>query len=135
MYKCPQFSKLQKFKMNIKTYRSETFEAEIIMGLRRGYGGNPINHRSDIEAICLVFTHDFKSFVSITEKTFIYNGQIEPALGIKTISYPKFPKSVNKIKREYLILARRLMKLTGQHEIGVIFTDETIILENQGFVV
>jgi hypothetical protein len=119
--------------MNIKHYKSITFEAEIFIGLRRGYGDNKLNRKSDIERLCMDFTDKYNSFVSISEKTFIYNGQIEPALGIKVILYPKFQKEIAEIKKQCLGFARNLLEKTAQHEIGVIFTDETIVLENLDF--
>lgn len=65
--------------------------------------------------------------VSIT--TIVLNNQKEPHLKIDFINYPKFSLDEGIFKDEVLVIGKELMKQFEQNRILIIYTDETVMLE------
>lgn len=121
--------------MEIKETKIKTFQASIFIGLEYGYTQKQINENLVIESLSelqkqLSAEKNIFLSASISKTVIVLNNQKEPHLKINFINYPKFPLDENIFKDEVLIIGKELMKQFEQNRILIIYTDETVMLEN-----
>lgn len=108
---------------------SKTYTANVYVGLRGGY--TDFYHTSaDAATVIKEFCIERQTGVTVTPTHFYYVNGDEPGLIIGFISYPRFPKSNDKIKLDALELARRLKVKLHQERVSIVLPDETIMLED-----
>ena len=120
--------------MKIKETKIKTFQASIFIGLEYGYTQKQINENLVIESLSelqkqLSAEKNIFLSASVSKTNIVLNDQNEQHLKIDFINYPKFPLDKNIFKDEVLIIGKELMKQFKQNRILIIYTDETIMLE------
>ena len=120
--------------MKIKETKIKTFQASIFIGLEYGYTQKQIDENLVIESLSelqkqLSKEKDIYLSASVSKTVIVLNNQKEPHLKIDFINYPKFPLDENIFKDEVLIIGKELMKQFKQNRILIIYTDETVMLE------
>ena len=120
--------------MKIKETKIKTFQASIFIGLEYGYTQKQIDENLVIESLSelqkqLSAEKNIFLSASISKTVIVLNNQKEPHLKINFINYPKFPLDENIFKDEVLIIGKELMKQFKQNRILIIYTDETVMLE------
>ena len=120
--------------MKIKETKIKTFQASIFIGLEYGYTQKQINENLVIESLSelqkqLSAEKNIFLSASVSKTVIVLNNQKEPHLKIDFINYPKFPLDENIFKDEVLIIGKELMKQFKQNRILIIYTDETVMLE------
>ena len=120
--------------MKIKETKIKTFQASIFVGLEYGYSQKLIKENSVIESLSELQKQLSKNknvfmSASVSNTTIILNNQKEPHLKIDFINYPKFPLSEEIFKDEVLHFGKELMKQFEQNRILIIYTDQTVMLE------
>ena len=120
--------------MKIKETKIKTFQASIYIGLEYGYTQKQIDENLVIESLSelqkqLSAEKNIFLSASISKTVIVLNNQKEPHLKINFINYPKFPLDENIFKDEVLIIGKELMKQFEQNRILIIYTDETVMLE------
>lgn len=107
-----------------------TFTASIYIGTRHGYSNNEYTKIEDIHKWLENYCNKVKLGLTLTPTEFIYVGGYEPGVIVGLINYPRFPKPNGTIKKYSLEIAEGLMELCKQERVSVVFSDETIMLEN-----
>ena len=120
--------------MEIKETKIKTFQASIFIGLEYGYTQKQINENLVIESLSelqkqLSAEKNIFLSASVSKTNIVLNDQNEPHLKIDFINYPKFPLSEEIFKDEVLHFGKELMKQFEQNRILIIYTDETVMLE------
>ena len=120
--------------MKIKVTKIKTFQASIFIGLEYGYTQKQIDENLVIESLSelqkqLSAEKNIFLSASVSKTVIVLNNQKEPHLKINFINYPKFPLDENIFKDEVLIIGKELMKQFEQNRILIIYTDETVMLE------
>lgn len=120
--------------MEIKETKIKTFQASIFIGLEFGYTQKQIDENLVIESLSelqkqLSAEKNIFLSASVSKTVIVLNNQKEPHLKIDFINYPKFPLDENIFKDEVLIIGKELMKQFKQNRILIIYTDETVMLE------
>ena len=120
--------------MEIKETKIKTFQASIFIGLEFGYTQKQIDENLVIESLSelqkqLSAEKNIFLSASVSKTVIVLNNQKEPHLKIDFINYPKFPLDENIFKDEVLIIGKELMKQFEQNRILIIYTDETVMLE------
>ena len=120
--------------MEIKETKIKTFQASIFIGLEYGYTQKQIDENLVIESLSelqkqLSAEKNIFLSASVSKTVIVLNNQKEPHLKIDFINYPKFPLDENIFKDEVLIIGKELMKQFEQNRILIIYTDETVMLE------
>ena len=120
--------------MKIKEIKIKTFQASIFIGLEIGYTQKKINENLVIESLSelqkqLSKEKEIYLSASISKTVIVLNNQKEKHLKINFINYPKFPLSEEIFKDEVLIIGKELMKQFEQNRILIIYTDQTVMLE------
>jgi hypothetical protein len=73
--------------------------------------------------------------VTVTPTDFIFTGGSETGAIVGLINYPRFPSTLEEIKKKALLLAKELMSSCFQRSCAVLCTDETIYLQNPNIVI
>ena len=120
--------------MEIKETKIKTFQASIFIGLEYGYTQKQINENLVIESLSelqkqLSAEKNIFLSASVSKTNIVLNDQNEQHLKIDFINYPKFPLSEEIFKDEVLHFGKELMKQFEQNRILIIYTDETVMLE------
>ena len=120
--------------MKIKETKIKTFQASIFIGLEIGYTQKQIDKNLVIESLSklqkqLSKEKDIYLSASLSKTVIVLNNQKEQHLKIDFINYPKFPLSEEIFKDEVLHFGKELMKQFEQNRILIIYTDQTVMLE------
>ncbi len=112
-----------------------TFTATFSIGLQKGYTQTLYTKEEVITALQeyqnkLIKDKEVYLSVRLTACDIVLSGQIEPHLTFDFINYPKFELPVKILKEAVIKLAKSLMKTFNQNRIVVVFSDETIMIEN-----
>lgn len=113
---------------------SKTFTAHITIGLFRGYSEKSIS-MVEFKYTLLKAQQDIKSQYKIELSTkltpcgIFFLGQEEPSMEMQFIQYPKFPQEESELKRAIVALTEMMMIELEQNRVVIVFTDETIMLE------
>lgn len=112
----------------------KTFTAQVTMGLKKRY-------TTEIMPIDVFKQELLKSQKIILEKynielstkikpcEIIFLGQDEPPMELEFIQYPKFPQEESELKNAIVELTKMMMMELEQNRVVIVFTDETIMLE------
>lgn len=116
----------------METTKIKTFQATIYCGFRPGYGEllkYEEDYMEDAKNICRDYCNDIGLGLTIKPIEFIYKEGEEPGVEVGLINYPRFPKSEIDIKKLTILLATKLKEHFQQIRVSIVFTDETIMLE------
>ncbi len=106
----------------------ETLTAKIYLGLREGYKGK-VHTLEEVKDFLQTYTDRVGLCVTVTPTTFVYtNGREEGAI-IGLISYPRFPKTKQKLEQQAEEIARLCKERYNQKRVSVEYRDRTIMLE------
>ena len=120
--------------MKIRETSIKTFQASIFIGLENGYTQKRIFEDEVFQTVRrfqLVNSEERNIFLSasISDCNIVLNNQNEPHFKIDFINYPKFPLEESVMKESVISLSKELMIKHNQNRMVVVFTDETIMLE------
>ncbi len=107
----------------------DTFTATIYVGFKEEYGG-PTHTLDEARHICERYVDDLGLCVTLTPTEYIYTNGSEPGCIIGLINYPRFPDTKGAIKTKATGLARKFLKEFNQFRVTIVFTDETVMLED-----
>lgn len=112
----------------------KTFTASTTIGLNRGYEQSTISI-IEFKAVLLKaqqkIVNEYKIGLSakISSCEILFLGQEEPSVELEFIQYPKFIQEESILKKAIIRLIEMMMYELEQNHVVVIFTDETIMLE------
>lgn len=115
--------------------RLETCTATVSLGLEDGYTQKSILVDDYIRAI-QSYQHDLIGAkgiylsASVCETRIVLDGQNEPHIGLEFLNYPRFPLSKDLFKAEVIAMVEYLMGAFQQNRTVIVFTDETIMLQD-----
>jgi len=112
----------------------KTFTAQITIGLIRGYSNIKISIPEFKESLLLAQQEIQKQYnIALSAKLALceifFLGQDEPSVELQFIQYPKFPQEIAALKKAIAKLTEILMIELEQNRIVIVFSDETIMLE------
>lgn len=118
--------------MNIINYK--TFTGIATIGLVRGYSQISISITELKKVLAsaqqkIYQLHDIGLSVKLSTAEIIFLGQEEPSVDLQIIQYPKLPQTEETLKKVFLEFIEILMLELGQNRVVIIFTDETIMIE------
>lgn len=114
--------------------KCKTFTAKLTIGLNKGYLNELISIEEFKEAL-LEAQQKIKSNFNIALSAklipceILFLGMEEPSIELQFIQYPKFPVEEPELKKAILELTKLLMIKLEQNRVVIVFTDETIMLE------
>lgn len=119
----------------MKLSKLKSFQGSIFLGLHYGYTNSLIDKKLVIETLNqfqsnLIKEENIFLSASVSECAIVLNQQNEPHFKIEFMNYPKFPLEASKLKELILNLAKLFMIEFKQNRIVVVFSDETIMLED-----
>lgn len=111
-----------------------TFTAQVTLGLFKGYSNEliPLAHvKKELIKAQTSIKEDFNIVLSakLRHCEILCLGQDEPSIELEFIQYPKFQTEVESLKKAILALTKILMKPLEQNRIVIVFSDETVMLE------
>lgn len=113
---------------------SKTFTAQVTIGLFRGYSKKSISI-PEFKNVLLKAQQSIKKQLNIELSTkltpcdIFFLGQEEPSMEMQFIQYPKFPQDESALKKAIVELTDMMMVELEQNRVVIVFTDETIMLE------
>jgi hypothetical protein len=116
------------------TTATKTFTAQVTIGLKKHYSAEliPLKHFKEtllkVQKMVLE-THQVALSTKIRHCEILFLGQDEPAIELEFIQYPKFPQEESVLKNAIIELTKRMMLELEQNRVVIVFTDETIMLE------
>ena len=81
--------------------------------------------------VCQEYCNEDGLCVTVDKTLFIYTDGFESGVKVGFINYPRFPQDEVTIKKRAIELAEKLMIKFEQYRVSVVFTDETIMLDNK----
>ena len=109
---------------------TDSFTAEIFVGFREGYSNKIIHSMEEAQEICQTYCNDIGLCVSIKPVFYVYTNGQEQGCSITLINYPRFPSTIEDIKEKAIALAEIFLQEFNQLRISIVFSDETVMLEN-----
>ena len=118
--------------MNI--IKNKTFNANAVLGLVRGYSKKSISISEFKKVLVSTQQKIYQQYavglsVKLSTTEIIFLGQEEPSVDLQIIQYPKFPQTEETFKKVFLEFIEILMLELEQNRVVIVFTDETIMLE------
>ena len=118
--------------MNI--IKNKTFTANAVLGLVLGYSQKSISISEFKKVLVsaqqkIYQQHAIGLSVKLSTAEIIFLGQEEPSIDLQIIQYPKFPQTEETLKKVFLEFIEILMLELQQNRVVIVFTDETIMLE------
>lgn len=118
----------------MKTIQCKTFTASVTIGLFRGYSKKSISQPEFKKALLKAqqtIKADYKIELSVklTPCEILFLGQEEPSMELQFIQYPKFPHEESALKKAIVALIKQMMTELEQNRVVIVFSDETIMLE------
>lgn len=123
--------------MNVKTIK--TYSANLTLGLNAGYTDRKYSI-DEVKAVLLEAqekTRDEENIMlsaKVNACDVAFLGQDEPSAEIQFIQYPKFPVEEDALKNAIIKLAEYMMDKLGQNRAVIVFTDETVMLEQDEMI-
>ena len=120
---------------NTTTNKScKTFSAQVTIGLNKNYTTEiiPINRfKEELIKTQKSILEKYKVELStkIRQCEIIFLGQEEPSIELEFIQYPKFPQEEKVLKKAISELTKIMMIALEQNRVVMVFSDETIMLE------
>jgi len=123
--------------MNLLSFK--TFTAQMTIGLFRGYSNKSISIPEFKNALLkaqenIKALYKIELSAKITRCEILFLGQEEPSVDLQFIQYPKFPQEESALKKAIVDLTEQLMKELEQNRVVIVFSDETIMLEQSGAI-
>jgi len=122
--------------MNITTTTKscKTFSAQVTIGLKKNYTTEiiPINRfKEELVKTLKTILEKYKVELStkIRQCEIIFLGQEEPSIELEFIQYPKFPQEEKVLKKAISELTKMMMIKLEQNRVVMVFSEETIMLE------
>ena len=123
----------------MKIIKNKTFTANAVIGLVRGYSQKKI---SIVEFKKVLLSaqqkireqHEIGLSIKLSSTEIIFLGQEEPSIDLQIIQYPKFPQTEEMLKKVFLELIEILMLELEQNRVVIVFTEETIMLEQSDII-
>lgn len=118
--------------MNYKTCK--TFTAQATFGLYKGYS-NELLYQKVLKEKLLIAQRAVKEKHGVLLSTkirtceIVFLGQVEPAVELEFIQYPKFQQAEELLKKAIVSLTEMLLITLEQNRVVIVFSDETIMLE------
>jgi len=114
--------------------RTKSFQATITIGLELGYtkevyGKNFLIKELQVYQKRRIDEAGIYLSASVSECSIVLSGQNEPHVRLEFINYPKFPLEVEVFKKEIIDLGTYLLNKMQQNRTVIIFSDETVMLE------
>lgn len=112
----------------------KTFTAQVTIGLYKGYSKELISPKV-VKSELLKAQKDIKEkhgiFLSTKIRTceIVFLGQEEPVIELEFIQYPKLLQEEALLKKAIVSLTEMLLLKLEQNRIVIVFTDETVMLE------
>lgn len=118
--------------MNI--VKIKTFTANATIGLIQEYSKNRIPLTKFKEALLNAQQNIYQHYtiglsVKVSTSEILFLGQAEPSIDLQFIQYPKFPQEEALLKNAIVKCIEILMLQLQQNRVVIVFTDETIMLE------
>lgn len=112
----------------------KTFIAQITIGLHKDYSKERFSllkfkKALDFAQRKIKSEYNIALSVKVTLCEIVFLGQEEPSVNLQFIQYPKFPQEVSVLKKAIVKLTELLMMKMKQNRVVIVFTDETIMLE------
>ncbi len=118
--------------MNISSIK--TYTAKLTIGFYKGYS-RELTSIEVFKEVLLEAQQKIKTGFNIalsaklTPCEILFLGQEEPSMELQFIQYPKFPVEESKLKKAIIELTKILMIKLEQNRVVIVFTDETVMLE------
>jgi hypothetical protein len=118
----------------MRTTICKTFTAKLTIGLNKGYSNELISIEEFKEALLeaqqkIKSVYEIVLSAKLTPCEILFLGQEEPSMELQFIQYPKFPQEESVLKKAIIELTKLLMITLEQNRVVIVFTDETIMLE------
>ena len=118
----------------MNSIKNKTFTGTATIGLVRGYTQTSI---SIIEFKTVLLKSQQKIYnqygiglsVKLIHSEILFLGQEEPSIDLQIIQYPKLTQTEETLKKCFITLIELMMQELEQNRVVVLFTDETIMLE------
>lgn len=112
----------------------KTFTAKLTIGLFMGYSKKRIPVPEFKKALLkaqenIKVQYKIELSAKLTRCEILFLGQQEPSMDLQFIQYPKFPQEVAALKKAIVLLTEMMMLELEQNRVVIVFTDETIMLE------
>jgi hypothetical protein len=123
--------------MNSVTYK--TFTAQITIGLFWGYSKKTISELEFKRALLkgqeqIKTQYKIELSAKLSRCKILFLGQEEPSMELQFIQYPKFPHEESELKKALITLTKLVMIELKQNRVVIVFTDETIMLEQSDII-
>lgn len=118
--------------MNISSIK--TYRAKVTIGLFKGYSRELISSEEFRYALLeaqqkIKSEYDIALSAKLIPCEILFLGQEEPSIELQFIQYPKFPVEEAELKKAIIALTEFVMIKLEQNRVVIVFTDETIMLE------
>jgi hypothetical protein len=118
----------------MNSIKNKTFTGSASIGLVRGYSQISISISEFKAALLKAQKQIYEQYeiglsVKLTHSEILFLGQEEPSIDVQIIQYPKFPQTEEKLKIVFIALIEMMMLELEQNRVVIVFTDETIMLE------
>lgn len=112
----------------------KTFTARVTIGLKKRYTTDIISiavFKETLLKFQKIILEKYKVELSTTIRQceIFFLGQDEPSVELEFIQYPKFPQKESVLKNAIIELTKLMMLELEQNRVVIVFTDETIMLE------
>jgi len=116
-----------------------TFTAKATIGLARGYSKKRISVSEFKKALLqaqerIKVQQQIALSAQLTRCEILFLGQEEPAMELQFIQYPKFPQQEAALKEAITALVQLMMLALEQNRVVIVFTDETLMLEQSAAI-
>lgn len=119
---------------SINNKSCKTFTAQVTIGLQKQYSTEiiPLNIFKEKllktqQTILEKYNVELSTKIRLCEIIFL--GQDEPSVELEFIQYPKFPQEESTLKKAIVLLTEMMMLELDQNRVVIVFSDETIMLE------
>lgn len=117
----------------------KTFTANATIGLIQGYSKTSIHITKFKEALLFAQQNIYQHYtirlsVKVSTSEILFLGQAEPSIDLQFIQYPKFPQDEVLLKNAIVKCVEILMLQLQQNRVVIVFTDETIMLEQSDII-
>jgi hypothetical protein len=117
----------------------KTFRAKVTIGLFRGYSDETISVPEFKKALLkaqqnIKERYNIELSVKLSPCEILFLGQEEPSVELQFIQYPKFPHEESLLKKAIVKFTELIMIELEQNRVVIVFTDETIMLEQSNAI-
>jgi hypothetical protein len=118
----------------MKAIINKTYTAQITFGLFKEYSRKLITLKEFKESLFFAqqkikTENDITLSVKVRHCEILCLGQDEPSIELEFIQYPKFPQEESVLKKAIVELTEIMMIALEQNRVVIVFSDETIMLE------